>query len=112
MELHPYLEYIRQWLIYSHQCSALPFAVPSCKPFWHLAIFLSVAGGSSIFLCIMYRAYRRMKAYKSYLAWLADRDKIDPDIEQKKWAGDNLVSADVSQNDLADQFREALKAKK
>lgn len=94
--------------VYSHQCSALPLGVPSCKPFWLLAVGFSVAVGVSMCLYLIYWSVRHMRAYKSYQAWLADRERVDPDLDSKKWHGDD-AAADVSQAELAEKIREAVK---
>lgn len=107
MNLAPYIDYLYQWFNYSSQCSGLPLKTAGCRQFWMASLFATEFVVVLLFTFIIYRSWRKMRAWKSYQQWLLDRDRIDPDIESKKWKGDNAFD-DIGQADLAQLLRESI----
>jgi hypothetical protein len=111
--LQQYWSQIERLLVYVQYCAVNDIRTPVCRDFWHwtvyfcigLALIIVFIAGKKILKAQLelHRNKKRLEARKI----VADAETI----EQAKWVGDDSQQSDLSQEELAERMREALRVK-
>lgn len=109
--LVPYWNSLIEYFHHAQFCWANGLRAQGCHDFWVQMLFAAVGIGSLICLRIIWSSLRKIRAHKSYQKWLADREKVmaPEEMAKVKWQGDETAVQDLSQKELADKIRQAIK---
>lgn len=111
--LQQYWEQAKRLLVYIQFCIDNDIRTPVCRDFWTWTVYLCVGLALLIIFVVgrkILRAQLELRRNKKRL----EARKIVADaetIEQAKWVGDDNQQTELSQEELAERMREALRVK-
>ena len=111
--LQQYWEQFKGLLVYAQYCADNEIQTPVCRDFWTWTIYASLGLGLLIAVILgkkifkeqleLYRNKKRLEARKI----VADEETMD----QARWKGEEAADVELSQEQLAERMREAMKVR-
>ena len=111
--LQQYWEQFKKLLVYAQYCADNEIQTPVCHDFWMSTIYVSLGLG------LIIAAILGKKIFKEQLELYRNRKRLEArgivadeeTMDQAKWKGEDAADVDLSQEELAERMREAMKVR-